>query len=42
MNNYCLGNTDGSIDIYIPQWSVGLSSVINRPVFSQLNQEIKK
>jgi len=42
MNNYCLGNTDGNIDIYIPQWSVGLSSVINRPVFSQLNQEINK
>ena len=42
MNSYCLGNTDGNIDIYIPQWSVGLSSVINRPVFSQLNQEINK
>ena len=42
MNNYCLGNADGNIDIYIPQWSVGLSSVINRPVFSQLNQEINK
>jgi len=42
MNNYCLGNLDGNIDIYIPQWSVGLSSIINRPVFSQLNQEIVK
>lgn len=42
MNNYCLGNIDGNIDIYIPQWSVGLSSVINRPVFSQLGQQINK
>lgn len=42
MNNYCLGNIDGNIDIYIPQLSVGLSSVINRPVFSNLNQEINK
>ena len=42
MNEYCLGNIDGNIDIYIPQWSVGLSSVINRPVFSRLNQEINK
>jgi FkbM family methyltransferase len=40
MNNYCLGNKDGDIDIYIPTWSVGISSIINRPVFSQLNQEI--
>jgi FkbM family methyltransferase len=42
MNSYCLGNLDDNIDIYIPQWSVGLSSIINRPVFSQLNQEIVK
>ena len=42
MNNYCLGNIDGNIDIYIPQWSVGLSSIINRPVFNNLNQEINK
>jgi FkbM family methyltransferase len=42
MNNYCLGNINGNIDIYIPQWSVGLSSIINRPVFSNLNQEINK
>lgn len=40
MNSYCLGNIDGNVDIYIPQWSVGLSSIINRPVFNQLNQEI--
>lgn len=42
MNNYCLGNINGNIDIYIPQWSVGLSSIINRPVFSNINQEINK
>jgi FkbM family methyltransferase len=40
MNSYCLGNIDGNIEIYIPQWSVALSSIINRPVFSKLNQEI--
>lgn len=41
MNNYCLGNKDGNIDIHIPMWSVGLSSIINRPVFSELDQEVK-
>ena len=40
MNEYCLGNADGNINIYIPKWSVGLSSIINRPVFSKLNQPI--
>jgi FkbM family methyltransferase len=40
MNDYCLGNRNGFIDIYIPILSVGLSSVIRRPVFDQLNQEI--
>ena len=40
MNNYCIGNINGTIDIHIPQWSVGLSSIINRPVFSTLNQSI--
>jgi len=40
MNNYCIGNMDGYIDIYIPQYSVGLSSVIKRPIFSELNQKI--
>lgn len=34
MNNYCLGNKNENenIDIYIPMWSVSLSSIINRPV----------
>jgi len=40
MNNFCLGNIDGNIDIYIPKYSIGLSSIINRPVFSNLNQEV--
>ena len=40
MNNYCLGNKNENIDIYIPMWSVGLSSTINRPVFKTLNQDI--
>ena len=42
MNKYCLGNMNDKIDIYIPQWSVGLSSIINRPVFNELNQKITK
>ena len=40
MNNYCLGNMDGWVDIYIPHHFVLLSSMIRRPVFSQLGQEI--
>lgn len=40
MNEFCLGNIDGNIDIHIPELSVGLSSVVNRPVFSQLGQNI--
>lgn len=40
MNNFCLGSKVGNIDIFIPTWSVGLSSLINRPVFKNLNQEI--
>jgi FkbM family methyltransferase len=40
MNNYCLGNENGFIEVYIPSLSVGLSSIIRRPVFDQLNQEI--
>jgi FkbM family methyltransferase len=42
MNEYCIGNIDGYIDMYFPMWSCGLSSIINRPVFSELNQEITK
>ena len=42
MNECCLSNLNGMIDIYIPMWSSGLPSVINRPVFKQLNQEITK
>lgn len=40
MNECCLGNQNGLQTIYIPQWSVGLSSLIKRPVFEQLGQQI--
>ena len=42
MNNFCLGNSNGLIDIYIPSMSVGLSSIVRRPVFDNLNQVITK
>ncbi len=41
MNNYCLGNKDGYIDIFIPQWSIGLSSIIERPIFKKLEETQK-
>jgi FkbM family methyltransferase len=40
MNEVCLGNINGRVDIYIPKWSVGISSIVKRPVFDRLNQEI--
>jgi len=40
MNSFCLGNSNGLIDIYIPSMSVGLSSIVRRPVFDRLNQDI--
>lgn len=40
MNSFCLGKSNGPIDIYIPSLSVGLSSVVRRPAFDQLNQDI--
>jgi len=45
MNKICLTDNIGTIDINIPLWSVGLSSVINRPIFDTLKsrgQEITK
>ena len=39
MNKICLTDNIGNITINIPMWSVGLSSVINRPVFEKLRQE---
>ena len=42
MNDYCLGNNDGTIDIHIPHHSVGLSSIVDRPVFKVLGQDIHK
>jgi FkbM family methyltransferase len=40
MNEYCLSNYNGYINIHIPSLSVGLSSIIKRPVFNTLQQEI--
>jgi len=39
MNELCLSNNTSNIELHIPTWSVGLSSVINRPVFSKLSDE---
>jgi FkbM family methyltransferase len=41
MQKICIGSYDGKIDINIPMHSVGLSSIVNRPVFQQLGQPIK-
>ena len=41
MNDFCLSNTDGIIDMNYPMWSVGLSSIIKRPIFDNLGTEIK-
>lgn len=40
MNEFCLANYNGEITINIPTLSVGLSSIIRRPVFDVLGQEI--
>lgn len=40
MNELCLSNTNTKTNIYIPTHSVGLSSLIKRPVFDILQQEI--
>ena len=43
INNFCVSDKDDFCDIFIPSISVGLSSLINRPVFETLNnQEIIK
>lgn len=36
MNGICIGDTNAHVDFHIPMWSVGLSSLINRPVFQNL------
>ena len=38
----CLTDNIGTVDITFPQWSVGLSSIINRPVFNKLKSEGQK
>jgi FkbM family methyltransferase len=40
MNQECLSDTNSSVNVYLPALSCGLGSIINRPVFSKLNQEI--
>jgi FkbM family methyltransferase len=40
MNNCCVANYNGDINIYIPTLSVGISSIFRRPVFDKLQQEI--
>jgi FkbM family methyltransferase len=40
MNEICVSNYNGDIIIYVPTLSVGISSIIRRPVFDKLNQEI--
>lgn len=40
MNDVCVGNKNEMVEIYIPTLSVGLSSIICRPVFSELEQDI--
>lgn len=40
MNELCLSNYNGKVNINIPTLSVGLSSIICRPVFNILGQEI--
>lgn len=42
MNEICVSNYNGDITINIPTWSVGISSVIRRPVFDTLNQDINE
>jgi FkbM family methyltransferase len=41
LNNYCLSNYNGNIDIHFPLHSVGLSSCIQRPIFSTLGTEVR-
>ena len=44
MNQLCLLNKDGKIDIHFPMLSVGLSSIVKRSIFNETSNvgEIKK
>jgi FkbM family methyltransferase len=42
MNEICLSNNKGEVTINFPLHSVGLSSMIDRPVFNNLGTEVKK
>ena len=40
MNEYCISSYNGFINVNIPSLSVGLSSIIKRPVFNTLHQDM--
>jgi FkbM family methyltransferase len=42
MNEICIGNVDAPVTINIPSLSVGISSIIKRPVFANLGEEINE
>lgn len=42
MHTYCLSDSNNSVTMHFPQYSVGLSSIIERSVFKTLDQEILK
>lgn len=42
MNEICLSNSKGEVGINFPLHSVGLSSMIYRPIFNNLGTEVKK
>lgn len=42
MNEICLSNSKGEVGINFPLHSVGLSSMIDRPIFNNLGTEVKK
>jgi FkbM family methyltransferase len=39
-NNSCCGSFNGSVDINIPSTSVAISSILNRPLFKELKDQI--
>lgn len=41
MNEMCLSNTNGTCTMHFPMWSVGLSSMVNRPIFKNLGADTR-
>jgi FkbM family methyltransferase len=39
-NNACCGNFNGTVDINIPSTSVAISSILNRPLFRELTDQV--